>query len=134
MPSRAEHPLDGFSFAGTLMNPAEAHRSEPVFYLFPGYLDRRAQPCVAVIDQVDGSQFKMLYYYETDSWELYNISEDISESTNIADNQPEQARRLAGKMAAWLRQQHPTWKPKLPIVKSTGKPAAIPVFDGVIVD
>ena len=134
MPSRAEHPLDGFSFAGTLMNPAETHRSEPVFYLFPGYLDRRAQPCVAVIEQVDGSQFKLLYYYETDSWELYNISEDISESTNIADNQPERARRLAGKIAAWLRQRHATWKPKLPIVKSTGEPAAIPVFDNVIVD
>ena len=134
MPSMAEHPLDGFSFAGTLMNPAKVERAGPVFYLFPGYLDRRAQPCVAAIDQFDGTQYKLLYYYETDSWELYNISDDISESKNIADNQPAQARRLAGEIAAWLKQQHPTWKPKLPIVKSTGKPAAIPVFDKTRLD
>ena len=129
MPGMDEHPLDGFSFAETLMNPDQVDRAEPVFYLFPGYLDQRAQPCVAVIDQLNGTQYKLLYYYESDSWELYNVSDDIGELTNIVDDQPELAARLAGMLEAWLRQQHPTWKPKLPIVKSTGEPADIPVFD-----
>jgi len=128
MPAEDEHPLDGFSFAETLLNPAVADRDEPIFYLFPGYLDRRAQPCVAVIDQMDGTQYKLLYYFETDAWELYNVSEDISESTNIADGQPEVAVRLASEIDAWLKQEHPTWKPKLPIDKNTGKPASIPAL------
>ncbi len=128
MPAEDEHPLDGFSFAETLLNPAVVDRDEPIFYLFPGYLDRRAQPCVAVIDQIDGTQYKLLYYFETDAWELYDVSEDISESTNIADGQPEVAVRLASEIDAWLKQEHPTWKPKLPIDKSTGKPASIPAL------
>ena len=126
MPAADEHPLDGFSFAETLLNPAEVERQEPVFYLFPGYLDRRAQPCVAVIDQIDGTQYKLLYYFEGDAWELFNVSEDIGESTNIVEEQPELAARLAAEIGRWLKQEHPTWKPKLPIVKSTGKPAGIP--------
>lgn len=128
MPAADEHPLDGFSFAETLLNPAEVERQEPVFYLFPGYLDRRAQPCVAVIDQIDGTQYKLLYYFEGDAWELFNVSEDIGESTNIVEEQPELAARLAAEIGRWLKQEHPTWKPKLPIVKSTGKPAGIPAF------
>ncbi len=127
-PAEEAHPLDGFSFAETLMNPTEGERDEPVFYLFPGYLDRRAQPCVAVIDQLSGTQYKLLYYFETDAWELYNVTDDISESKNLVDEHPEVAVRLSGNIQAWLEQKHPTWKPKLPIVKSTGDPAVVPLF------
>jgi len=128
MPQAEVHPLDGVSFADTLVDPADSDRVEPVFYLFPGYLDRRAQPCVAVMDRIDGIQYKLLYYFESDQWELYNVSEDIGESTNVVDDQPEVAVRLAGEIGTWLKQDHPTWKPKLPIEKSTGKPAQIPSF------
>ncbi len=127
MPPADEHPLDGLSFAETLMNPAVVEREKPVFYLFPGYLDRRAQPCVAIIDQIEGTQYKLLYYFETDAWELYNVSEDISESQNIVDKHPQVASRLAGQIRQWLNQEHPTWRPKLPIAKSTGQPADFPV-------
>ncbi len=127
-PTPEEHPLDGVSFAGTLLDPEDALRKEPVFYLFPGYLDQRAQPCAAVIDQVGGTQYKLLYYFESDAWELYNITEDIGESVNIANESHEISSRLAEKIRTWLNQDHPLWKPKLPLVKGTGKPASIPAF------
>jgi arylsulfatase A-like enzyme len=126
MPSADEHPLDGFSFAEALVNPVLNERGAPVFYMFPGYLDQRAQPCLAAIDRIDGTQYKMLYYFESDAWELYNITEDIGESNNLASDNPEIASRLADELSDWLSQEHPTWKPKYPLVKSTGKPAEFP--------
>ena len=125
-PSAEEHPLDGHSFAETLLNPRVLERGAPVFYLFPGYLDQRAEPCLVAIDQIDGKQYKLLYHYEADAWQLYNIGEDITESNNLVSTAPEITSRLANALRDWLRHEHPTWSPKLPIVKQTGKPAAIP--------
>ena len=125
-PSSVEHPLDGHSFADTLVDPSVLKRGAPVFYLFPGYLDQRAEPCLVAIDQIDGNQYKLLHYYEADAWELYNISEDIAESMNLVSTAPEITSRLANALRDWLLQEHPTWKPKLPVVKRTGEPAAIP--------
>ena len=126
-PSPDEHPLDGFSFADALLNPNLDSPREPVFYLFPGYLDRRAEPCVTVIEQIDGVQWKLIYLYETDSWELYNITEDLRESESVASENQEVVSRLAESMHAWLTKEHPTWRPKYPINKETGQPAGPPV-------
>ena len=126
-PSSDVHPLDGVSFAETLVNPAFSERGTPVFYLFPGYLDRRAQPCVAAIQQIDGTQYKALYFFEADEWQLYDITHDIGESKNIASQKPKLMSLLAKQLIDWISQEHPTWKPKLPIVKKTGRPASIPM-------
>ena len=125
-PSPEEHPLDGYSFAEFLVNPNLKTPRAPVFYLFPGYLDRRAQPCLTAIEQIRNTQFKLLYFYETEIWELYNITDDISESRNIASEHPDLVSQLAGKLRNWLTQDHPTWKPKYPILKTTGKPMGPP--------
>ena len=125
-PSAEAHPLDGHSFAETLLNPNVLERGAPLFYLFPGYLDQRAEPCLVAIDQVDGNQYKLLYYFEADAWQLYNLSEDITESNNVVSTVPEISSRLANALRDWIRHEHPTWRPKLPIVKQTGQSAAIP--------
>ena len=125
-PDAEQHPLDGHSFAETLVNPNLGVRGEPVFYLFPGYLDQRAEPCLVAIDQIAHEQYKLLYYFEADEWELYNISQDIAESNNLVSSQTEIKTRLANALSAWLLQEQPTWKPKLPILKRTGEPATIP--------
>ncbi|TWU31184.1 sulfatase-like hydrolase/transferase [Novipirellula artificiosorum] len=126
-PSPEVHPLDGFSFADVLVNPNDDSPRKPIFYLFPGYLDRRAQPCVTAIEKLGKSQFKLIYSYETDGWELYNLTTDIRESRNIADQQPEVVSRLAQSMHQWLMQDHLTWRPKYPIAKETGEPAGPPL-------
>ncbi|MDE0863521.1 MAG: sulfatase-like hydrolase/transferase [Rubripirellula sp.] len=125
-PSPDTHPLDGSSFADFLVNPNLKHNRGPIFYLFPGYLDRRAQPCLTAIEQINNTQYKLIYFYESGSWELYNITEDISEIENIVTKHPEIVSHLAGSLRSWLTQDHPTWKPKYPIVKKTGKPAGPP--------
>ena len=98
----------------------------PVFYLFPGYLDTRARPCVVVIDEIGGKRYKVFYYYESDAWELYNLSDDIGEANNLFEQKPELVSGSSKKIHGWLTQQHPTWKPKYPIDKKTRKPVGPP--------
>jgi hypothetical protein len=89
-------------------------------------MDKRAQPTVVVIDDIDDKRYKLLYYYEGDRWELYCLSDDQGEATNLIEEQPAIAATLSQKMHSWLTQQHPTWQPKYPIAKATGKPAGPP--------
>lgn len=125
-PPAAEHPLDGFSFAEILRKPNSEDDREPIFYLFPGYLDSRAQPCVVAIDEIGGQRYKALYYYESDSWNLYNLTADIGEAENLISQKPELAAGLSKKIRTWLTQQHPTWKPKYPLESESEKPVGPP--------
>ncbi|MGB2265868.1 MAG: sulfatase [Akkermansiaceae bacterium] len=125
-PAQSEHPLDGESFAATLRDPAAGEKRGPIFYLFPGYMDIRAQPCAVVIDEAGGKRYKLLYFYEADAWELYNISDDVGEKNNMIGKKPQLAARLSQEIRTWLSQQHPTWQPKFPLDKKTGKSAGPP--------
>ena len=125
-PSRDTHPLDGESFLHVMHNPQTPEKRDPVFYLFPGYMDSRAQPTVVAIDDMADKRYKAFYYYEADAWELYCLTDDQGETKNIIKDQPEIAAAMAKKINQWLTQKHPTWQPKYPIVKATGKPAGPP--------
>lgn len=128
LPPESEHPLDGYSFADVLRKPDTTRTREPIFYLFPGYLDKRAQPCVVVIDDIQSKRYKLFYYYESNSWELYCLSDDQEESKNLIESHKQVAMVLSGKMHDWLNQKHPTWKPKYPIDKASGKPTPPPAL------
>lgn len=126
IPPVAKHPLDGESFADVLLNPNTGRKREPIFYLFPGYMDSRAQPTVVAIDEIEGQRYKLLYFYEADAWQLYNLSDDIGEETNLIRTHTSVAAPLSQKIRNWLSQKHPTWKPKFPMRKETGKSAGPP--------
>jgi arylsulfatase A-like enzyme len=126
MPPESEHPLDGESFAQILRRPNSDDDRGPIFYLFPGYVDRRATPCVVVIDEIDGNRYKALYSYEHDAWKLYNLTDDIGETNNLVEEKPELVSGFSRKSHGWLTQEHPTWKPKYPIDKETRKPVGPP--------
>jgi arylsulfatase A-like enzyme len=121
LPSEKKHPLDGESFADILFNPKLKNRRSPIFYLFPGYMDIRAQPCVVVVDEIENKRYKLLYFYEAYEWELYNLTDDIGEDRNIIKKHPKVASNLSNKIQTWLGQNHPTWKPKYPLSKKSGK-------------
>jgi len=127
-PDPTTHPLDGRSFACLLLNPGAKDRParDPIFYFFPGYMDIRAQPSAAVIDDLQGKRYKLQYTYESDSWELYCLTDDQPEAKNLIATKPKIAAILSKKIHTWLTQKHPTWKPKYPRSKKTGKPSGPP--------
>ncbi|QGJ69337.1 Arylsulfatase A [Planctomycetales bacterium 10988] len=125
-PPVTTHPLDGESFADILRHPQTDRSRGPIFYLFPGYLDRRATPCVVAIDEIQGKRYKLTFEYESQSWLLYCLTEDQAEAENLIETRPEIAKRLSKKINTWLTQDHPTWQPKYPIQKENGQPAGPP--------
>jgi hypothetical protein len=68
-----------------------------LFWHFPNYTNQGGVPAGAVREGV----WKLVENYEDGGSELYNLAEDIGETTNLANQQPDRARELRGKLAAW---------------------------------
>ena len=81
---------------------------------------------LVAIDDLENKRYKIYYYYESDTWELYCLTDDQREAVNLIDSHPQIASSLSKKIRAWLAKKHPTWKPKYPIEKKSGKPAGPP--------
>ena len=107
-PSTDDHPLDGESFATVLLNPNSQSPRGPIFYLFPGYMDSRAQPTVVAIDRVNGKTYKLLYYYESYSWELYCLKDDPGETKYLVQTLPKVTATLSQTVNQWLEEKSPT--------------------------
>jgi arylsulfatase A-like enzyme len=125
-PSEKVHPLDGQSFFDELLRPGSDPDRGPIFYLFPGYLDRRAQPSAWVIDEIDEDRFKASFDYEKNEWSLFNVSDDIGEKKDLAGVNKKVLSTLAKRLDVWLTQEGSTWQPKYPIRKEDGLSAGKP--------
>nr|WP_238388706.1 sulfatase [Roseimaritima ulvae] len=47
-------------------------------------------------------QYKLILYYDDDSVELYNLQNDIAETTNLANSHPDVAAALKARLLQWL--------------------------------
>ena len=84
-------------FAGKPLPPREF-----VWY-FPDTRERWAQRASAAIyDEKSGMKYIMFFTGDDD--ELYNINDDIGETTNLIEQQPETAQALQKRMVKFLRQ------------------------------
>lgn len=125
-PAEETHPLDGESFATELLAPGTDPDRGPIGFLFPGYLDSRAQPGVWMIDEVAGQRWKVRYDYESAAWLLYCLTTDVGEAKDRAAAEPAVLKAMAQRLDKWLRQQSPGWQPKYPLQKASGQPAGPP--------
>jgi len=100
--------LDGRSVAGLLCGrtpsatgqPDSSLRNRTLFWHFPHYTNQGGRPAGAVRQD----QWKLVLQYETGQVELYNLQEDIGETTNLAEKQPELASRLRQALENWQKQ------------------------------
>ncbi len=110
-----KQPVDGISFL-PLLKGGQFPDDRPIFFHFPLYLggskkDKvlpafsgegnywRAVPSSTIIS----GDWKLIYYYEYDSFELFNLKNDISEQNNLASVKPEVANSLLEKLNAWVQ-------------------------------
>ncbi len=84
-----------------------------------GKLDFRTTPA-SVIRKGD---WKLLFYYETRHWELYNLANDIGEDHNIAGINPKIVKKLGRDLIAWLKATNAD----MPREKSTDQEVPLPV-------
>jgi arylsulfatase A-like enzyme len=46
--------------------------------------------------------YKLIYWYETEQFELYNLQNDLGESSDLINSHPEIAQRLANNLQQWM--------------------------------
>ena len=111
----AEQPVDGISLVPVFRDPVQKPERS-MFFHFPLYLGGeegvnrelpscytgeprwRAVPSTTIIRQ----NWKMIRYYEYDSYELFNLEMDASEKNNLAGQYPEIERTLLKEIHEWV--------------------------------
>jgi uncharacterized sulfatase len=88
--------IDGQSFVPALLDGTMATRD--IFWHYPHY--HHSRPASAI----RSGDYKLIWFYENESAELYNLAHDIGEQYNVAEEEPEVARRLKAKLDAWLKE------------------------------
>lgn len=100
--------LDGLSLLPVLQgNETTEFKERPLFWHFPAYLEGgnketkdiyfRSRP-VSVIRK---GKWKLIENYEDGSLELYNIGEDLKETTNQAESNPSKVKELKQILDSW---------------------------------
>ncbi|WP_282122073.1 sulfatase [Algibacter mikhailovii] len=134
LPDPKNHEIDGKSVASVLREETETlDDKNEIFWHFPGYMDVRNMPqSVMHYRHTNNEHYKLFYRYEDASYELYNLTNDIGETTNLLDGNPNKetlgvALIMNNKLRTWLMNRNAptgTW------VKN-GEKVAYPEVDGV---
>lgn len=108
--ARAQQPddyrLDGQSFV-PLLRPSslqnqEVERDTTHFWHYP-HLWGPQGPGLKPFTAVRSGDWKLIYFYDEARYELYNLADDLGETTNRRDARPEVARRLVRQMRSWMQ-------------------------------
>jgi arylsulfatase A-like enzyme len=102
-----KQPVDGKSLVPLFKGESLGQRA--IFWHFPAYLQNyarfdqqrdplfRSRPCSVIRD----GDWKLHEYFEDGGLELYNLADDIGETKNLAESNPEKTRELHEKLKEW---------------------------------
>jgi len=109
-------PVDGLSFLSVLKNePFDVER--PIYFHFPLYIGGGGPD--KILPAYDGTpnywrgvpsttmlsgDWKLIYYYEYETYELYNLKNDISEKTDLSETEKEKANELLEQLHNWVKE------------------------------
>ena len=96
LPLEPEQHLDGRSFLPALSGDNSFDR-EPIYWHFPHYGNQGGTPGSAIRN----GDWKLIEFFEENKLELYNISKDIGEQTNLVTNYPELTDKLQKMLHNW---------------------------------
>jgi arylsulfatase A-like enzyme len=131
LPNANTHPLDGQSLVSLLMGDPRAEaalRGRPIFWHFPEYDKKRGPKSI-----IRRGDWKLIYNYEDQSYELYDLALDLGESNDLLDTQGG-CNRIAAELSLELRNWLDSVDADYPRRASSGTevppPAAIDCGDG----
>ena len=93
-------PLDGVDLKPAFSKGTKINRDH--FHHVPGYVRFGGQVQSRPFSSVRDGRWKLYYEYTDGSFELYDLTTDIGETTDLAADRPGQVHRLGQKLIAWL--------------------------------
>lgn len=109
------HPVDGLD-ARPWLTQKESNLERPLYFHYPhawGPETPNYQPHSVALY----GDWKIIYFYNPRTWELYNLKTDLGEEHNLAQEQPERLKELASRMLNDLNTMNAQW----PVDRKTGE-------------
>ena len=108
--------IDGRSFVSLLHGKHDDCRDErPLFWHFPNNWGPKG-PGIGPSSSIRRGPWKLIYYYETRRFELFDVVKDIGEEHDLADDYPDMRDPLANELRTYLqevRAQFPSTKTRV---------------------
>ncbi len=94
--------LDGESLVKLFRDPAAQLKRDAIYQHFPGYLGAGGDTWrTTPVSLIQSGPWKLMEFLEDGHLELYNLSDDIGESKNLAKSMPEKTSELHARLIAW---------------------------------
>jgi len=113
VPLPKDRPIDGESIMPLLAQTGTLKR-DAIFWHFPHY-----RGGIVPYSIIRAGDWKLLKRYDGKTWELFNLKDDLSETTDLADKHPDVVRRLDARLVAHLKtigakmpKPNPDYQPK----------------------
>lgn len=95
--------IEGGSLVNALKQPLKAHTvnrvNDFIVFHFPHYqLEKGSQPATTIME----GSYKLIRFYEDNSFYLFDLNKDLSESVNIADKHPALVQKMKEDMESYL--------------------------------
>lgn len=88
--------MDGRSFAILLKNPDVILPAKDLYFHYPHYY-----PTTSPVSAIRSGRWKLLEFFESDSVELYDLENDLSESTDLSEMRMDIANDLKSRLQNW---------------------------------
>jgi len=97
LPLRPEQHMDGQSFVGLMNGKVKDSAARTLYWHGPHYHGSMWTPGAAIRK----GDWKLIQFYHFDKLELYNLREDLGESTDLSAAHPETAQTLLAELLKW---------------------------------
>ncbi|MCB0630357.1 MAG: sulfatase [Lewinella sp.] len=112
---------DGVSFTPILKGQQPATMERTLFWHFPNNWGP-VGPGIGASSTIRRGKWKLIYYYQDRSFELFDLETDIGEHHNLSAKLPDLVDQLAGELTTYLH----SVDAQLPLDKESGKLLAFP--------
>ena len=113
-------PIDGVSFVPLLKRQLAGYpKDRPLYWHYP---NTYFQSPYSIIRQGD---WKLIYYHASRHYELFNLTDDLSEKENLTDDKPGIRQELAKQLGQYLKQAGA----QMPRLRGNGQLVPLPGFE-----
>lgn len=97
-----KQPIDGVSFIPKLRGEETNYKERALVWHYPNLWGNEG-PGIGTTSTIRKGDWKLIHYYDTGKKELFNINNDIGETMNRAEKEPQQVQQLATELGEYLR-------------------------------